>query len=58
MLECFHQTTHELGEGNNLQAKTLLRAAMLRIDSFFTQAAQIMRHGGDGTVTSMLNHSP
>lgn len=55
MLECYHQTIHELGECDNLQAKTLLRAAMLRIDSFFSQAAQIMRHGGDGAVTSMLN---
>lgn len=49
LLESFHQTVHDLGDTDQAQAKSLLRAATLRIDSFFTQAAQIMRHGGDGS---------
>ncbi|PFH56702.1 hypothetical protein XA68_16117 [Ophiocordyceps unilateralis] len=55
LLESFHLTVHELHDYDNVQAKSLLRAATLRIDSFFTQAAQIMRQGGEGTVTSILN---
>ncbi|KJZ78658.1 hypothetical protein HIM_02049 [Hirsutella minnesotensis 3608] len=55
LLESFHHIIHELGKNESLQAKTLLRAATLRIDSFFTQAAEIMRHGGNGAVASMLN---
>ncbi|KAF4595082.1 fungal specific transcription factor domain-containing protein [Ophiocordyceps camponoti-floridani] len=55
LLESFHQTMHELHDYDNVQAKSLLRAATLRIDSFFTQAAQIMRQGGEGTVSSILN---
>ncbi|PHH62266.1 hypothetical protein CDD82_2024 [Ophiocordyceps australis] len=55
LLEAFHQSVHELGDSDHVQVKTLLRAATIRIDSFFTQAAQIMRNGGNETATSILN---
>ena len=48
LLESFHQTMHGLWDPDVDQVTTLLRVAKLRIDSFFTQAAEVMRRGSDG----------
>ena len=46
ILESFHRSLHRLGETDYAPAKLLLRPARLRIDSFFTQAAPLIRAQG------------
>lgn len=45
LLERFHQIIGSLWVANDEVVVALLRATKDRIDSFFTQAAEIMRHG-------------
>lgn len=45
LLERFHQVIGNLWVANDEVVVALLRATKDRIDSFFTQAAEIMRHG-------------
>ncbi|UNI15875.1 hypothetical protein JDV02_002362 [Purpureocillium takamizusanense] len=52
LLESFHGTMHALWDVDHVQINTLLRAATIRIDSFFAQAAEIMRSGGDGNISA------
>ncbi|KAJ6440558.1 Zn(II)2Cys6 transcription factor [Purpureocillium lavendulum] len=52
LLESFHGTMHALYDVDHVQVNTLLRAAAIRIDSFFAQAAEIMRSGGDGNISA------
>lgn len=52
LLESFQQTVHALWDVDHVQVNTLLRAVTIRIDSFFTQAAEVMRSGGDGKVSA------
>ena len=52
LLESFHGTMHALYDVDHVQINTLLRAATIRIDSFFSQAAEIMRGGGDGSISA------
>ncbi|KAL2427591.1 hypothetical protein ABEF91_002113 [Exophiala dermatitidis] len=45
LLELFHESLQRLGELVDEDSVGLIRPVALRIDSFFTQAAQIMRSG-------------
>ncbi|KAL6692416.1 hypothetical protein J3F84DRAFT_383964 [Trichoderma pleuroticola] len=45
LLETFHQAMNSLWDVSNEEVTALLRAAKDRIDSFFSQAAQIIRRG-------------
>ncbi|KKP04944.1 hypothetical protein THAR02_02965 [Trichoderma harzianum] len=52
LLETFHQAMNGLWDVSNEEVTALLRAAKDRIDSFFSQAAQVIRKGtADGGVT-------
>ncbi|KAF3056693.1 Transcriptional activator protein [Trichoderma lentiforme] len=52
LLETFHQAMNGLWDVSNEEVTALLRAAKDRIDSFFSQAAQVIRRGTtDGGVT-------
>lgn len=51
LLEAFHQTINDLWDVDNEQLMALLRATKDRIDSFFSQAAEIMRRGADESVS-------
>lgn len=52
LLETFHQAMNSLWDVGNEEVTALLRAAKDRIDSFFSQAAQVIRRGTtDGSVT-------
>ncbi|KAL7908462.1 hypothetical protein GGI35DRAFT_454221 [Trichoderma velutinum] len=54
LLETFHQTMSGLWDVSNEEVTALLRAAKDRIDSFFSQAAQVIRRGTtDGGVTGL-----
>ncbi|ODA83685.1 hypothetical protein RJ55_02200 [Drechmeria coniospora] len=53
MLESFHSTVHALWDEEYVEVKALLRVAIIRIDSFFSQAAQIMRNGGEASFPSL-----
>ncbi|QYT00068.1 Zn(2)-C6 fungal-type domain-containing protein [Trichoderma simmonsii] len=45
LLETFHQAMNSLWDVSNEEVTALLRAAKDRIDSFFSQAAQVIRRG-------------
>lgn len=45
LLEQFHESLQRIGELVDEDSVGLIRPVALRIDSFFTQAAQIMRRG-------------
>jgi len=45
LLELFHESLQRLSDLVDEESVGLMRPAALRIDSFFTQAAQIMRRG-------------
>ncbi|KAH0841262.1 putative Zn(II)2Cys6 transcription factor (Eurofung) [Fonsecaea pedrosoi] len=45
LLEQFHESLQRIGELVDEESVNLIRPVALRIDSFFTQAAQIMRRG-------------
>lgn len=45
LLELFHASLQRIGNLVNEESLSLVRPAFLRIDSFFTQAAQTMRKG-------------
>lgn len=45
LLESFHQSLQRLGNTQNVAARLLLRPAVLRIDSFFIQAAELIKQG-------------
>ncbi|KAF4983832.1 hypothetical protein FZEAL_838 [Fusarium zealandicum] len=52
LLERFHQSLQRLGSTTDIAAKMLLRPVILRIDSFFTQAAELIKSGRTGIVES------
>lgn len=47
MLETFQHWLHSLEKMECEHARLFLRSARLRIDSFFTQAAELIKHGGN-----------
>ncbi|KAK5192560.1 hypothetical protein LTR96_007188 [Exophiala xenobiotica] len=55
LLEHFHESLQRLGEHVDEESVGLIRPVALRIDSFFTQAAQIMRRG---SASGSMNASP
>lgn len=52
LLERFHQSLQRLGSTEDMAARVLLRPAMLRIDSFFAQASELIKHGRTVTTSS------
>lgn len=53
LLESFHESLRRLGRTEQVAARLMLRPAILRIDSFFTQATELIRNGRSEAV-----HSP
>lgn len=49
MLETCQQALHRLSATEHVNGKTILRPTTIRIDSFFTQAAQVIRQGSNRT---------
>ncbi|KAG7421284.1 putative transcriptional regulatory protein [Fusarium oxysporum f. sp. rapae] len=45
LLEKFHQSLQRLGATEDVAAKVFLRPVILRIDSFFMQATELIKHG-------------
>ncbi|KAM0193040.1 hypothetical protein ACHAPA_004003 [Fusarium lateritium] len=45
LLEKFHQSLQRLGDTEDVAAKVFLRPVILRIDSFFMQATELIKHG-------------
>ncbi|KAJ9646860.1 hypothetical protein H2204_000552 [Knufia peltigerae] len=61
LLERFHESLQRIGEYVDEESVCLIRPVALRIDSFFTQAAKIMRRGsasGSYTAGSVVSTSP
>ncbi|KAF2018405.1 hypothetical protein BU24DRAFT_170361 [Aaosphaeria arxii CBS 175.79] len=52
LLEQFHHTLQRLGTTGNIDGRLLFRPVMLRIDSFFAQAPDLLKRGGTGTINS------
>jgi hypothetical protein len=52
LLESFQQTIQRLKSTENLAAKLMLRPTILRIDSFFIQASELIRNGRNVVTTS------
>ncbi|KAH7120265.1 fungal-specific transcription factor domain-containing protein [Dactylonectria estremocensis] len=52
LLEKFHQSLQRLGATKDDAARALLRPAMLRIDSFFMQATELIKQGRNGVAAS------
>ncbi|KAG5751035.1 hypothetical protein H9Q72_006608 [Fusarium xylarioides] len=45
LLEKFHQSLQRLGATEDIAARVFLRPVILRIDSFFMQATELIKHG-------------
>ncbi|EXJ81591.1 hypothetical protein A1O1_07655 [Capronia coronata CBS 617.96] len=59
LLELFHESLQRLGDVVDEESVGLIRPVALRIDSFFTQAAQIMRSGsttGSYSAPMLVDH--
>ncbi|KPM35108.1 hypothetical protein AK830_g11468 [Neonectria ditissima] len=52
LLENFHQSLQRLGSTEHVAARLLLRPTMLRIDSFFIQATELIKQGRMGVEVS------
>lgn len=52
LLEKFHQSLQRLGTTDDMAARLMLRPATLRINSFFTQATELIKNGHSRVINS------
>lgn len=57
LLEQFHQSIQRFGNIGDEATKPMLRPVMVRIESFFAQASELIQHGRVGLISPQATHS-
>ena len=54
MLETFRIKVNTMGDTDHIPTKAFMRATVIRTNSFFAQAASVMRHGPEASITEPI----